>query len=345
MTYLHYLILSLVAISGVFLIGKIIFNVLKLSMPYPYQTFFLKSFLGTCLLSFVTAIFSTRFQSILILFLLIALFILLFSLTIKTLPLNHQITNKKTSYRWVTIEALLLCSFVFTIRFFHLYQQDGIFAIPHPDYVYYTRLSSYLLNFGIENSQIEPVFVESHGTKPYHYFELWLNGAFIFASGLNGLIVLMTVTYSLLTVLVWAGIMACVEEIKKRISWSDKLLGAVLLFICGLYLPFYSNSSFLSSSATFSFSLWTQPKISVIYLFILPGILFLLKGNKRMAVCCFLLLPVVYITTAPGVLAGLVLWIVIDYFFYNRDANSMGQALTGIILTALAIIGFYLITE
>jgi hypothetical protein len=344
MSYLQYLLLSLAAFGGSFLFGKLFLGLLSIKFQYPYQSLFLQSLVGICSLSLATSLISTKLMTIQIVSVVVIAFAFFLRSTLSiSEPNPESITSKRNSK--ALLEVLICSLIVFSIRFFSFYHENGLFSITHPDYSFYARLSNYLLKFGKENLTGEPFFYQEYGSQPYHYFELWLTAALTFVSGLNVLVNLMAVTYSLLTVLVWIGIMACVEQIKKNVTFLDKLVGFFLLFLTGLYVPLYDQSSFLSVASVFSVNGWNYSKILTIYLFLLLTILFFLKGSKKEALCFSLILPIAYAATAPGILVGIFVWVIIDHLFYHRDIVFLRQALFYIIVVALGIIGFYMLTS
>lgn len=226
--------------------------------------------------------------------------ILLFSLPIlivtivyhyKSLKVNWLFNKQEWNYLFIT---LIVANCIFIIKSFFLFQFDSDYLkIPHPDYVFYAKLSSYFKNTGIES-----VFFNSN-ISPYHFFEIELTAMFteIFHYSYS---CLMLITYPVLLTFCFILSLSLFDYDnypKKAICLSVLVLILKLIYIPVLYDSFH----FLKASISFLVNPWSYQKISVIYLVVLLA----LNGYKKYGVNSFLLIlsffPFVYGSTIFGV--------------------------------------------
>ncbi len=210
----------------------------------------------------------------------------------------------------------LNAAFVFDIYAIFDAKNDFNFRIPSKDSFFYGRLSEKLLT-----SSYETVFAfhqDSNavlGTTPYHYFELWLSAFFSKIFSVSGYIAYSLFTIPLLQVCVWVGIIAIFEQKKcEKISLATFIYSFALLFLGGIYLPFYSDVKGFQSTYWLTNTLFTG--LSEHYFFWIAVFLSFQKKNYIACVWIIFMIPIISPTLWAACWTGL--FFIVSFLFYQQ---------------------------
>jgi hypothetical protein len=223
----------LIIISSLFffyVIGKIISSLFLSSSNesnYYYRAF-VSLIIGLFSVITVFAILKTRFNTVLIVLLLLGILYFILNKNKIVLPLNLKLNFKEE----LIISFLIIgFSLLYYVIIGNLFFEAPYNRIPFCDNYYYARLSYFLNDSGVESSYFyyDPfISRERAGASPYHYPELWLTAVYINFFNVQPLISHVIFVHIILAVILTIGIIALSEEIDKRIIF--KILGILSLF-------------------------------------------------------------------------------------------------------------------
>lgn len=205
-------------------------------------------------------------------------------------------------------ELLLLvggATLILGARFQLLYDATSAYLrLPYEDFIFYSRAAAALPR-GVETCLLEFNYPQFVTENPYHYLELWLTTLFAHVSGLPTVFTLYLVTYSLLLVLVWLGGQALLAVLGVRQWYWQVGVATVLLVTTGVYWPFFNRLGQLYNlSPALSNLLPIGPKLLPVYLLLQLGAIALVRRRYLAVGLALAGLPIVFITTGPGVLSG-----------------------------------------
>lgn len=213
-------------------------------------------------------------------------------------------------FRYISLIPMLLASsFFFLIRAYMDFIPGFGFFEHDTDIVYYSKISAYLRDKGIETSTVN--YFEDKGPVPYHYFELWLNALVSSVTGILSLKSFKLITIPFLQTLLFCGV---VDLVKKRIyTLYAYLIGIFIIFLSGTSPFFLKEISFFQNASTFHLSFMT-PKLLAVAAFSLPALILWDNKERVKSLCFFLILPLISIATAPAILitaSGILAWEII----------------------------------
>ena len=274
---------------------------------------------------------SSKFFDIFIQFSIGLLFIVLFSSLIVTKGLTififviplifylcylNKLTLIKPSINFslftTVFSNFLICIIVilpfFILEFIFIVDTNEFhFITPYYDLRFYADLSSSLFLYGKENTSlhlnyISPVY--NAEIVPYHYFELWLNGFFSMLFKTSPIKTLMLITYPLLKAGTFIGVLSLIS-IKHSIKIKQIIFAVLLIFIAGIYFPFYDDYLLtkyfgsITQSGVFAF----QRKLLPLYFVGIVALCFFFKNNYKSSIISILFFTVFSIGTAPAMLS------------------------------------------
>jgi hypothetical protein len=202
----------------------------------------------------------------------------------------------------LVIFPFFLLEFVFLVDHYEFH-----FITPYYDLRFYADLSSSLFEFGRENKSfhLNKMFpTQNSGVIPYHYFELWLNGFFSMLFKTSPIKTLMLITYPLLKAGVFIGVLSLIS-IKQSIKLKQIIFAVLLIFIAGIYLPFFDDylltkyHSSITQSGIFAF----QRKLLPLYFVGIVSLCFFFKNNYKSSIISILFFAIFSIGTAPAMLS------------------------------------------
>ncbi|MEP7170480.1 MAG: hypothetical protein ABI855_14015, partial [Bacteroidota bacterium] len=233
--------------------------------------------------------------------------------------------NSEAKNIWKNLFPLIIFSMLIYTWFASLILRNANFSISLPlcDTVFYSDISKMIGITGQENTNgVSNILSESYnGLRPYHYFELWLNAAFSSVFKTIHLLSLFIFTYPVLNFITLLGFYSIIEKVTK-VSFMYQAFALFFLFMGGLY---FNNEN---PSADYALNLVESPiesygeKFAVYYPFIICSFSFLMEGYFSIAIIILLILPLLSISTAPGLIAGLVLFSILAIIFKRIDRQS-----------------------
>ena len=235
----------------------------------------------------------------------------------------------------LVIFPFFLLEFVFIVD-----HSEFHFITPYYDLRFYADLSSSLFEFGRENKSfhLNKMFpTQNSGVIPYHYFELWLNGFFSLIYKTSPIKTLMLITYPLLKAGVLIGVLGLIS-MKQSIKLKQIIFAVLLIFIAGIYFPFYDDylltkyHSSITQSGVFSF----LRKLLPLYLVGIVSLCFFFNKNYKSAIVSILFFAIFSIGTAPAMLS--LSFLCALYFVYKTKSY---QIFIFILLFILSFSGFF----
>ncbi|WP_338769494.1 hypothetical protein WAF17_09955 [Bernardetia sp. ABR2-2B] len=266
--------------------------------------FFIVSFL-----SVLTSIFFKNGQTIQIV-LLPAIFFLVYFVfqSKKNIKRNYFFRDKNKVFILIFGSSLIWlfnAAFVFDISAIFEGGNNFTFLIPSKDSFFYGRLSEQLLS-----SKYETVFAfhedskAALGTTPYHYFELWLSAFFVKIFSVSGYIAYSLFTIPLLQICTWIGILAIYEQKNYfKLGFKVFLYSVGLLFLAGIYFPFYTEIKGFQSTYWLTNSIFTG--LSEHYFFWIAVFLCFQNQNYRACSWVIFMIPIVSPTLWAACWTGL----------------------------------------
>lgn len=341
--YLKFLIYFLLIVVSLYLVGASVFSLLKINRVSPKASIFGKVLIGLTLFILTVSIGFTGFKTINLAFLPVFAF-LVFEFRKGSSEVKLQDGFDHISFfNWKEILELIAAGFVFyNIRYFLLFDLSGVPLNAHEDYVFYAKSSIFIVENGVENYLFNFVFPSAQGTYPYHYFELWFNGAISYFLSEAALSVLVLVTYPVLTLLTWYVFLSIAERFVV-VTIPVMLYSGLFLFFTGYLLPLLNSISFFNSANTFLVNPVTYPKLLTIYIFLGLSTLFFLYRKFNLGIYSMAVLPVIFISTAPVVFTSIILLNLCLFFMLPQNRKAIVKLSIHVFLIALFIGVFYLL--
>lgn len=339
--FVKYYFFLLISIAAFYLLGALIFHLIKAKISNIYADTFAKLFTGIILFVLSSSLYYTKGITINIGFFIVAAFFLKEYYRNKN-ETNSNETEQKNNikeYFKLSAEIAIISLAIFFIKFLSIYDASGIPLTPHNDYVYYARLSDFLVTTGKENTTVNYIFPNETGLSPYHYFEIWLNAGLYTICHLNVLLCFTLITYSTGIVIIWIGLCAVFSSFKE-IGYLQKILCSVFLLLSGIYLNAYENIHVLRDTSVFCTNLFVFPKTFPVYLFLLASLLCFLKNQYNYALCILLSLPIVYVTCSIGIFISV--FIFLSILFFKKDLRFNINNRLAINFFCLFIIFFFI---
>jgi hypothetical protein len=311
------IIILILLISFQFLGGSILY-ITGYSISKPFYRIFIKQLAGVTASVTVTALIYTGGITVTAGFLLTAAGFYfqkrVFRFSIKGFLRQIHTDYKEWCPALFAFAALLL---MIAIQHFHLYPASGMISIPHPDYVFYARVSVWMAEYGTESFMYDFFYPQTGTPAPYHYMELWLNTLVTRITGRVPLINLMTVTYSYSLFLTWLALASLSEAFTKS---------KTLIILMATAIMFYTPLKFMAAPLNFldgnlhvfqKQNVFAYLKITVIFWFLTPALISLLKGSKIHALLFLAALSIAYISAAPAAVAAMTT--ITAIMFYCRE--------------------------
>jgi hypothetical protein len=338
--YLPYLLLTLALLAGLYAAGTLVVRLLRVPAQEPYFDLLLRLAVGLGIVASVFALVRSGGRTVL---LPIIPLLLLMGWQLRRQPLEAAGVTARSSLPASPFGALLVtlgaAVVLFTARIFLLFDAASPFLrTPFQDYICYARISTNLLQKGLEARSLEFYYPQFVGAEPYHFLELWLNGLLVGISGQPALWCLY------LSLIVFVGLRAILAWVGLRAGWAVALAG-VLLLTSGVFWPFFNNISFaLNGRYVASSLLLLEPKLTPVYIYLLLGVALLLRRQYVAAALALAVLPIVFVATAPAVGVGIGL---LALFLKFSGRVSWGRAVAVVlpIAAVAAYIGVFYVLQ
>ena len=338
--FFSYFFVFLCCLTILSILGEIVFRLIMVRSVLTYLVLARNIFVGLILLTSVFAIIQTRFITIEIIY----IFLLGCGVYEVRQNKNHierlvRLEETKVNFLLVVVGALAL----FLWGWISIYNAESFIQFNYlGDQILYSKISKAISETGFENGfGILNHFDSSyHGTEPYHYFELWACALVASASGLNHYLTLQLIIYPIFFFLIWLNLLAL---IKAKGFWTTVIISILLLFVGGLYLPFYEHVPFLGLLRNFGLSAmspWAS-KLSYFYVFILSAYHLYSNNLRSLSVLCLLGLTIASIVSLPVI--AISLGVLIGYEVYSSPSLWRKQLKDAfyLLVTVLLIISFY----
>jgi hypothetical protein len=320
-----YLPLLYVVLLLTYLVGHTITVVFALSFVQPRTAIFAKILLGTIFSVVFYAIWQTKGNTMMLLFIPIALVLFTFQIQRKTESriLVFPFTEVKKSQLWF---YLLLPLSYFLFRLLCIVDFDTLLLYPHwgfEDHVIYVRRADYL-PFG-ENIGAGLQLIQKVKHEPYHYFELWLLNLLTNVTQKLSILLYDLVLFPFFLFLVLLGYLAAYEQLTIKNKTRNYILALLLVLAVSGYVDFISfgfwqHASLKPLANLFShfnniafFSSAYVIKMAAVKVFLLAFLLFWLRQKPTQAFIALLALPLVNMATAPAVLSGICLFALCNF--------------------------------
>jgi hypothetical protein len=230
--------------------------------------------------------------------------------------------------------------------FSRAFTHDFGFHVPNLDLVGYSNYVNMLLHTAQENyngfsaNYFSTAF---HGVSPYHFYEFWLAALLCKVFGFQPIISYWLVVYPLFYAFVVCGFLAIAEQY-NTVKLQTFFSCVALLFVGGIYFPFYKYIPFLDS--TFYLHNNTLLTYGLIEPFLLASYLCYQHQLYRHAWLFLLVIPIISITTWVGLLGLLCyLWLTKNITFSKSHKNMLPIRffMTSFVgLTAMLVLFFWL---
>lgn len=347
--FIKYYLLFLFSLTLFFSIGEMLFRLLKIQcLPY-YTALFGKFLLGLTTFVIIVAICATKGRTILLGLLIPALGLYLShrkNVSNTLIATSNSIIEDNCKlphfYLCSLLEIFLISLFIFSVKFYFIYSSYGIPITPHPDLVFNAKNSYYLLTYGIETINLEYIFPKDNNNYPYHYYELWLNAGITFLYKSTSLWNLVLITFPIINLTIWVGLCAIYDSFTP-ISLTGKVTSALFLLFTGFFLNDFHYLDFLSALGVFARNLFNYPKLGSIYLFLILSILFFTRQKHEKGLYCLLVLPLLFISTAPSILLAVFIYSFIQYFLsIKKKKKFISTALASLTIVSFIALFYYI---
>jgi len=239
--YTQYL-LALIAIVIAYIIGGFVKSFVGPKTNKPFENIFINLFIGLTTIVFSYSILKTAGLTINIFIIIITI------LYLKINKLNISVPKIELKYSILLFSKRIV--FVLPILALFILQEEWYFGednilnrVPHFDFLFYSNISSSLIQFGNENKDmaLNYIFPETFdGITPYHYFELWLTSFYSVLFQQSTLLVLLFVIYPILKTTIFFGILLLIEN-HQSIRIHHFIISFLLLSISSIYMGFYGK--------------------------------------------------------------------------------------------------------
>tara|TARA_B110000211_G_C14071409_1_gene550158 strand:- start:421 stop:2268 length:1848 start_codon:yes stop_codon:yes gene_type:complete len=219
-------------------IGYALIRLLKSTITFgrnQYSSFFIESLLGYLFVSSITALISTKGNTV--------MWLVLVGLT-ALLVSNRILTDVNLDESKRSTFALVLISFTFLLSFssfvvlndFPVSLED---VILNGDFSFYGKLSKSLIETGKESSMtVHSHFMKIQGNEAYHYGDLWYTAIYSKIFGLSSNVFLMFGSYPTLFAIGIIGLIGWFKNQSISSSLFNYITILILIFGCSFILPF-----------------------------------------------------------------------------------------------------------
>jgi|GEM_PF-5095887 len=312
-----------------------------------FRVAFFSVFSGVLILSAAFAILKTGGKTIMLGFLLLAIFYFVERRSNPISSIKVPLPQHKSLF---ILLGIFFCTLVvFTWSFLTIAQFDGFpyyissgTEINQNDYLINIFRSYYLGITGEENyyhvfNNIDTAY---HGPKPYHYLELWTAAALTYFFGDLTAEKFILITIPLYNLIAFLGILALWEKY-QQIRWYHLLLSIAFLFFAGLHFQFYDQWKIPNLSLPI---LTHRVKMCTYYPFILAFLLQIDKKKPQQSILFLVGLMVATVVVAPALSGGIGLFLIYQFLILGNKRNAISA--TGYFVGILLFIFlFYKFTE
>jgi hypothetical protein len=320
-----------------------VFRLVRIHSVFGYNSIVRNTFIGYVVATMLYAILKTHFITLHVVFMFL-LGCAAYELT-RNREKIQKLVNEEVGLknRFILIVLPLI---VFSWAWFSIY--DGESAIQFnffSDTILYSKISRSIAVTGFENgfNFLNDFDSFYHGPEPYHYFDVWGGALIASLLQLNHYLTLQLVIYPVFYLLFLYSLFTLLSG-EKRV-YINAIICILLLFLCGMYAPYYQKIPFIAVIRLYSFNILTpwMTKLSFFYIFFILTYRLYSKDLRELSLLCLLGLTVASILTLPVIVVSVLL--IIGYEFYatpETRREGVRKALY-VLATAFLIILFYMI--
>lgn len=313
---------------------------LQIKVEQSYSGVFKIFLIGFLLIVTLFALVVSGGATVLLGFVLIGAFLWWDNYSRQVIPVEGTQGNMTVSFLLKRLLELSLVSLLIIVYRTAFMDAGGYFIESvYNDYVFYAKLSKYLLETGIENAEFDYLFFE-HKVVPYHYVDIWINSLFIYVTRQNAVELMILSSYTIGIAGIWLGLVALLEAWFGVKSYS-KAIALFLIFAAGIFWGAIIHVPFLQSADVFARHGLNYSKLFPIYWIVILVILLYKETNtfrSKFIITVLLALPIINISSAPGVFLILFLFFLNELF--RKDFIKWEIALKAVIIVLFIAI-FY----
>ncbi|TAG07169.1 MAG: hypothetical protein EAZ44_00855 [Cytophagia bacterium] len=333
--YVLYFLNFILTIFFSFLLGFMIQRIFNKNCENKYFFIFSNILIGIITFSVVFAVIKTNFRTILLGSSILIIPFLLYKK--KIIHKSSLKDNKKIIF--MACELLIVIILTYIIKVIPFFTFKDYIILPNADYIFYAKMCEYVTQFGIENYSLEYIYPQNYLT-PYHYIEIWAAASISYFLSGSYLFNLSIVTFGIFNVLIYYGFMSIVSTWTKPTVFVKIFIFFLLFFSC-LDFSFFQYIPLLKNISSLSTTIWSIPKIAIVYVFILLAFYHFVHKDKNKGVLSLLFLCFFYTPVAPAIVSGIFLWVCIDFFVYKENKKIIIDNLFFITISTLFIGIFY----
>lgn len=310
----------LFGLSIILFIGFQVLNICNKLTKNVFKDTFASILTGSITCVLISSIVQAKFMTINVLFF-YPIFFLIKSFKIKP---NFQFNNFKLFIKiFITTSAISVPFYL--IEVLYLFDLSSLeLKTIHYDYIFYAEVSESIFETGNENNfrTVNTFFNEDFKfLTPYHYFELWLNGFLARLCNTPYILNLMLITYTILKVGVFSGILSLIKNSNKFYYFFISFL---LLAVAPVYFNFYDDFEitkyYSGITQTSILNGWGRKYLGTILVLIA---VFKLRFNSddKTWIYFLLFIPVISVGCFPGVVGGILTYLVIEHYLFEKGSN------------------------
>ncbi|HVD99688.1 MAG TPA: hypothetical protein VNB90_15875 [Cytophagaceae bacterium] len=335
--FITYFTILIVLLLLFLVLGSFLLTCFHTKIENRYASLFLSLLTGNVCFVLLASIFFTKGVTINLAFLIVFIFLIDNS---KKYPFKMMELKSFILKIWngrTVLEVFVLILIIFVFKYFSIYSKTDIPLLPNTDQVFYSNVSDFMMQTGLENISMDYTLLVGEGVSPYHYFEIWQNAGTVFLFSANSTLSFTLITITSGMILIVLGLVALLSEL-KQIQSTDKWFCLAGLFLSGFSFGLYKTIPFFESLHVYTRNAADYPKLIPLYLFLIAAFLFFLQNRKEKMILVLLCLPIVSIASSIGILTGIFSFLLMDRIWKKEYAPRL---LIATLLVAFYIFAFY----
>ncbi len=245
--------------------------------------------------------------------------------------------------RTVSAELLLFSKFfaaTFVLNFCAVFNfNDLTVDMPHPDYHFYSKISWYFNEFGIENYLNSKMYLlkDTDFATPYRFLDTWILSAISQVSPFSDLVTVQI----LFRPLTFAAVSYTFYSVFKPYVKNVLMLLLLSVFI-NFFLADYFTASVLAEEKLALLSVSSYPKLWIYYVVFLRVFLsFYNNGWRSNTQILFLVVLPILVQTTAHLYLIVACWMLLDFKFFRKNLFLTFS----IVLSVLFYVAFYALNQ
>lgn len=306
--FISFFLICLATLGLIMFIGLLASKFIANGSGTWYSNLFLSLIIGLLLLTTLYSIFCTAGKTISLLILILG-FLYAKREVVITKPKVRvfNFIKELTSYTFI---AALCCVPFYIFEFFYFVKTGEFnFVVTHLDFNDYAITSKSIAEFGNENRYyaLNHLYPKDYnGVSPYHYFELWFSIMISKLFSISPIKALILVSYPCAKAILFVSIINLAKFILKESLIVCIFASLFLMFISGVYMPFYEEYELTKYFIGYTQSgamAWGK-KYLIIYIISVASLMHFLQKKHTEALIILMVLPILSIGTAPATFAS-----------------------------------------